>query len=212
MPCTDDDAIMPTQSSNHMQLYRLDGSRKYLNAEERGRFLVAANKVRGPTQSLCLTLFHTGCRISEALELTAASIQPSVGVVSFRSLKKRGQFLIREVPVPRSLISALEEIHHFSYSQNDFSEAATIRLWSWSRTTAWGRIKRVMHEAGIRGAQASPKGLRHSFGVHAVQSGVPLNLVQKWLGHANMATTAIYADIVGAEEIAIAQRMWRCDV
>ncbi len=65
-----------------------------------------------------------------------------------------------------------------------------------------------MAEAEITGLQASPKGLRHGFGVQAVQSGVPLNLVQKWLGHAQLSTTAIYANAVGPEEHAIAMRMW----
>ena len=59
------------------------------------------------------------------------------------------------------------------------------------------------------GRMASPKGLRHGFGVAAVTAGIPLNLVQKWLGHAQLATTVIYANAVGAEEKNIAQRMWR---
>jgi len=63
-------------------------------------------------------------------------------------------------------------------------------------------------DAGIAGPQASPKGLRHGFGVAAVQAGIPLNMVQKWLGHAQLSTTAIYADAVGAEEQEIAERMW----
>ncbi len=37
-----------------------------------------------------------------------------------------------------------------------------------------------------------------------VSAGIPLNLVQKWLGHAQLTTTAIYADAVGAEEKDIA--------
>jgi integrase len=36
----------------------------------------------------------------------------------------------------------------------------------------------------------------------------PLNLVQKWLGHAQLTTTAIYANAVGEEEQSIATRMW----
>jgi site-specific recombinase XerD len=42
---------------------------------------------------------------------------------------------------------------------------------------------------------AAPKGLRHSFGVNAFQSNVPPHLVQRWLGHASLRTTAIYADV-----------------
>jgi len=62
--------------------------------------------------------------------------------------------------------------------------------------------------ARLEGPHASPKGLRHGFGVAAVSAGIPLNLVQKWLGHAQLITTAIYADAVSAEEKDIAQRMW----
>ena len=66
-----------------------------------------------------------------------------------------------------------------------------------------------MSAAEMSGPQACPKGLRHGFGVAAVCAGIPLNLVQKWLGHAQLSTTAIYADAVGAEEKDIAKRMWR---
>jgi site-specific recombinase XerD len=33
-------------------------------------------------------------------------------------------------------------------------------------------------------------------------------MVQKWLGHANLATTAIYANAIGPEEKQLAERMW----
>jgi site-specific recombinase XerD len=50
--------------------------------------------------------------------------------------------------------------------------------------------------------------LRHGFGVAAVSKGIALNMVQKWLGHAQLTTTAIYANAVGEEEQSIASRMW----
>ncbi|MCA7117843.1 MAG: hypothetical protein LGL72_00085 [Acidibrevibacterium sp.] len=39
-------------------------------------------------------------------------------------------------------------------------------------------------------------------------AGIPLNLLQKWLGHAQLTTTAIYANATGAEEKNIASKMW----
>jgi integrase/recombinase XerD len=75
--------------------------------------------------------------------------------------------------------------------------------------TGWRDVHAVMQVAGLEGPQASSKGLRHGFGVAAVTAGIPLNPVQKWLGHAQLTTTAIYADAVGAEEKDIARRMWR---
>ena len=83
-----------------------------------------------------------------------------------------------------------------------------IRLWPWSRMTGWRAVHAVMENAGLDGPHASPKGLRHGFGVAAVSAGISLNLVQKWLGHAQLTTTAIYANVVSEEEQSIASRMW----
>lgn len=65
-----------------------------------------------------------------------------------------------------------------------------------------------MKAARISGPHATPKGLRHAFGIKAVVSNVPLNSLQKWLGHADLKTTSIYADAHGPEEKKIAERMW----
>lgn len=184
-----------------MSPYTRDGSRKYLNTDERERFIAAANVASTETRSLCLTLAFTGCRISEALALRPCDIQFEAKVLSIQTLKKRGALKVREVPIPDALLGVLAVQSNKALMPKD-------RLWDCSRTTAWTRVKRVMREADICGTFASPKGLRHGFGVHAVQSNVPLHMVQRWLGHAALSTTAIYADAVGAEEYAIAERMW----
>ncbi|MEJ8562312.1 tyrosine-type recombinase/integrase [Yoonia sp. GPGPB17] len=77
-----------------------------------------------------------------------------------------------------------------------------------NRSTAYRWIKRLMADANIRGVQACPKSLRHGFGIHALNASIPLNLLQKWMGHADLSTTAIYANASGAEERGIAERMW----
>ena len=83
------------------------------------------------------------------------------------------------------------------------------QLWTFSRTTAWCIIKRVMEWAKINAEGADmPKAFRHSFGVNACVKGIPLNKTQQWRGHASMQTTAIYANATGEEEKQIAARMW----
>jgi len=62
---------------------------------------------------------------------------------------------------------------------------------------AWGKVKVIMDAAGL-GVAGFPKGLRHGFRGGRRDNGIPLNMVQKWLGHAQLSTTAIYADTVGA--------------
>jgi integrase/recombinase XerD len=44
--------------------------------------------------------------------------------------------------------------------------------------------------------------------VHAASQGVPLNLIQRWMGHAQLTTTTIYLEAMGAEEKSFAARMW----
>lgn len=191
---------MPQQPFPVMSLYSSGGERKYLNADERTRFIAQAQQCVPEVATFCLILAYTGCRISEALNLTSAAVQHEVQVVSFMTLKRRGLLHVREVPVPEEFLLLLADT--FSHLKS------SSLLWPWGRTFAWEQVKRIMQEADIAGLHASPKGLRHGFGVHAVQSGVPINMVQKWLGHAQISTTAIYTDAMGPEERSIAGRMW----
>lgn len=177
------------------------GLRKYLNADERQRFIAAAEAAPIALQALCLTLAYTGCRISEALEIRAGAIEPAAGYVSLRCLKKRRANVFRAVPVPGFVLERIAAV--------SAGRATDARVWTWSRGRAWFLVKAVMREAGVTsGPHAMPKGLRHAFGIHAVRSGVPLPLIQRWLGHASIATTAIYLAAVGHEELEIAARMW----
>ncbi|MEM8793404.1 MAG: site-specific integrase [Pseudomonadota bacterium] len=194
--------------ASEMRLYDRAKRRLYTNAAERERFLAAALTEPPPVRSLCLTLFYTGCRLSEALELSPASVQLAARLITFRTLKRRDAHVMREVPIPRQLAEELEGAHRISSRP-----AAPELLWQEDgrvlhRTTAYRWVKRVMAEAGIAGAQASPKGLRHGYGVHALGAGVPLNMLSKWMGHAALSTTAIYANASGREEQEIAARMW----
>ena len=186
-----------------MSLYDKANQRLYINADERDRFLNATNKQPDEIRAFCLTLFYTGCRLSEARELRFSAIQPKARLVSIRSLKKRNKHHIREIPVPRDLIDALAILPRDLPSPIWAAKGKPI-----PRITAYRWIKEVMTEAGIEGPQACPKGLRHGYGIHAVRSGVQLHMLQKWMGHASMATTAIYANAVGSEELEIADRMW----
>ena len=191
-----------------MQLYTPEGARKYLTAAERDVFLAEAAQADRDIQTLCMTLAYSGCRLSEALALTVDRVDLGAGTVVFESLKKRPSGIYRAVPVHPALLTALVMVHGVRELQGRHGRGRGIRLWPWSRMTGWRAVHGVMIAARLDGPRASPKGLRHGFGVAAVTAGIPLNLVQRWLGHAQLTTTAIYADAVGAEEKDIASRMW----
>jgi integrase len=191
-----------------MRLHTADGARKYLTAGDRKAFLGQAERADRQVRTLCMTLAYSGCRLSEALALTADRVDLAAGVLVIESLKKRRTGVYRAVPVPQALLEALDLVHGIRELQGRRGKGRGELLWPWSRMTVWRAIHAVMEAAGLDGAHASPKGLRHGFGVAAVSAGIPLNLVQKWLGHAQLTTTAIYADADGAEEKDIARRMW----
>jgi integrase len=195
------EAIMPTQTAA-MRLYDLQGHRLYLTATERDAFRRAAEAAPREVRTYCHTLLHTGCRPSEALALTADRVDFQAGTLTFESRKKRRQGIFRAVPVPATLLEALDLVHGIR------DRHTRARLWTWCDKTAYSRVVEVMRAAGISGPQASPKGLRHGFAVACIQKNIPLNLVQRWLGHAYISTTAIYANAIGEEERGIAARLW----
>lgn len=198
---------MREQLHDGLSLFCQSGSRKYLNAAERRRFLESAQQLPPPERLFCQVLALSGARISEVLALTPASIDIESGVASIRTLKRRKRGIVRQVPLPADVLEELDHEFGVRDAQRD-PLFANERIWRFRRTTAWRRVKEVMAAAGVAGTPATPKGLRHAFGVNAFQSNVPPHLVQRWLGHASLRTTSIYGDVVGPDERAFAARMW----
>ena len=177
------------------------GNRKYLNAGERMRFYRAASMLPDAgRRSFVLTMFYTGCRISEALALTVSGIDTAERVLVLRTLKQRGKPRYRAVPIPDELLAVLE--------RQSEGLAADERLWKFCRTVGWQIIRAVMDEVQLSGIKATPRGLRHSFAVNLVLGDVPLPTVQRLLGHAQLQTTGIYLQFAGEDERELVSRVW----
>jgi len=155
-------------------------------------FLKAAARAPREVRSFCSVLHYSGCRISEALALTPEKIDLSGKVIIFESLKKRRRGVFRAVPVPPELLDMLDMVHGIREAQRKCNARLKQKLWPWTRMTTWRKVQSVIAAAAIgQGPHACPKGLRHGFGVYAVSKGIALNMIQKWLGHAQLTTTAI---------------------
>lgn len=178
------------------------GYRKYLNHAERSTFLRSIEQEQNAIKrTLALVLLHTGCRVSEALNCTWKRVDSTGKALVFETLKRRSRGHFRSVPIPRSLLSDLDSFAPPSGSDE--------RIWPISRATAYRWIKDEMNRARIHGPQACPRGLRHGHAIACIAEKVPLTTVKKWLGHARLETTAIYLDVLGEEERALARRLWR---
>ena len=181
--------------------------RKYLTREERDRFLAAVRAHPKPSvQTLARTLAMTGCRVSEALGIRACDVDLDAAELRISTLKRRREHW-RAVPVPDDLVHELKLVHALIRAQAS-PRGRTRLLWTVTRQAAHRQVSALMRDAGIEGPQATPRGLRHSWGVATVTAGVPLPTVSAVLGHADLSTTAIYTTAIGAEHRELVARVW----
>lgn len=146
--------------------------------------------------SLLGFLWATGARISEALAVTPSDLDVDLGVVRLTTLKRglvRGKAPQRVVPLPGGYLSDTLG----AVVRN--GTAATEPIWPIGRQWAWTQISAALRAAGCDRQRSRPHAIRHGHAVHAVLHNVPLNLVQRQLGHASIVTTAIYLRVTAQD-------------
>jgi site-specific recombinase XerD len=78
----------------------------------------------------------------------------------------------------------------------------------WSAAAVRTELRRLAAKAGVR-RRFAPHQLRHAHALELAREGVPLNIIQRQLGHANLGTTSIYLQGIDPEEIITAVRTRR---
>ena len=108
--------IMPEEQ---ISLFNTSGQRLYLNASEREILEQACHNADDPLASTFgLMLLNTGCRLSEAVALTASSIDLQTDEVVFRTLKRR-KLHFRSVPLSPAMMTQLKLVHNLAQRQHD---------------------------------------------------------------------------------------------
>ncbi len=204
-------------SAPEMRLFSPQGARLYLNAQERADFLAALAGEDPADRMFCQLLHYTGCRPTEGLELVPRRVLIDEAAIVFRSLKKRThdrqgrekQPQYRRVPVPPVLIEHLDLVFDLRARHARARDLDT-PLWPMSRPTAYRLVKRVMARAGIQGAQATGKGLRHGFGVAMVTAGkpLPIHVLSQLMGHSSTDSTELYLQVVGEDQRHMVMEAW----
>lgn len=158
-----------------------------------------------------LELFYgCGLRVSELCALAERDVNRTVGYVRCVGKGRRE----RVVPLGRMAATALDAYLEQLRPQLLERSVATGRLagpltraakaaaplflsrngGAIERTAVWRMVRREAKRRGIAG-KVSPHTLRHSFATHLLEGGADLRIVQELLGHASVATTAIYTHV-----------------
>lgn len=142
------------------------------------------------------TLYATGMRVSELLELRQSDVHASEGLVLVYGKGSKERF----VPIGKM---ALDWIGRYQARVRPtltkgrgagdilFLNARGGRL---SRTALWKLVSTCARGARLSSA-VHPHTLRHSFATHLLEGGADLRVVQEMLGHADISTTQIYTHI-----------------
>jgi len=138
---------------------------------------------------LIYTLFMTGLRIKEALDLTLEDVDFTANVIRVKHGKGNKS---RVVPISDRLLPILRHYVDVSRpncdSSNFFATKVSGQL---SASMANKTLKQAVSQLGWN-KHVTCHVLRHSFASHLVRHNVNIVRVQKLLGHASLKTTSIY--------------------
>jgi len=141
------------------------------------------------------TLYATGMRVSEAVNLRKDNVNLDIGFL--RCIGKGDKE--RVIPLGSKAVSSIKRYLEVSrpvflkgkQSENLFLNRFGKKI---SRQSFWKLIKKYAREAKIK-KPIRPHILRHSFATHLLERGADLRSVQEMLGHSNISTTQIYTHI-----------------
>ncbi len=141
-------------------------------------------------------LYATGMRVSELIHIKVSELNLSMGFVICHEGQKE-----RIVPIGKEAKKALElylkeartDLLHGKEQEELFINCSGNVM---SRQGFWKLLKVYAQRAGIE-KEITPHTLRHSFAAHMVENGADLRSVQEMMGHSDISSTQMYANLNG---------------
>lgn len=139
-------------------------------------------------------LYATGIRVTELITLKLGDLNLPLGYINCKDAHKE-----RTIPIGHAAKEALTRYLNDAREgmvadNNDDTLFVNCSGEPMSRQGFWKLIKYYAKKAGIE-ADITPHTLRHSFAAHLVENGADLRSVQEMLGHSDISTTQIYANM-----------------
>ena len=157
--------------------------------------------VHTPAYRVCLTtIYSCGLRLREALDLHVDQVDGGRLLLHIR----RGKGGIdRRVPVPRALLTLLRAYWRTHRNPVWMFPAPRRRpprpvsdpgVGPIEATVLQRAFGQAVRQSGVV-KRAHVHTLRHSYATHLLEAGVPLAIIQEYLGHSCPSTTAIYTHV-----------------
>jgi|MDSW01.1.fsa_nt_gb integrase/recombinase XerC len=168
---------------------------RYLEEDEIERLLQAPreqdrNGFRD--RAILETLYSTGCRVSELVNLDINHIDLKRGIALVHGKGKKQRYAM----LGRPAIDALED--YMRHKQMSGLNSACLFLNKNNTRLTARSVRRILNKclqrAGIH-SPCSPHTLRHSFATHLMRRGADLRTVQELLGHESIGSTQIYTHV-----------------
>ena len=173
----------------------------YLSKDELAELLAQPDlrTPKGRRDAVLLSvLYDTGARVQELIDLSAGDVRLDPPA-QLRLLGKGRK--MRAVPLMRNTVQLLRD--HIQENQLGRPEQFDKPLFQNARNQRLSRsgiryilqkyLVRARNECPSLNRTVSPHSLRHSKGMHLLQSGVTLDMIRDFLGHVDVKTTQIYA-------------------
>ena len=140
-------------------------------------------------------LYATGIRVSELIGLNVEDVSLSGGFIRCESGGK-----VRIIPLYPEALAALGDYisdvrGKMIASPAERSLFVNVSGERMSRQGFWKIIKYYQEKAQIK-KDITPHTLRHSFAAHLLENGADLRSIQEMLGHSDISSTQIYAQLV----------------
>jgi integrase/recombinase XerD len=158
-----------------------------LSQDEERRLIEQAYRGRGMYGLLIKTLFQTGVRVSEFVNIRVEDVffdEQMMLIVKAKGGKSR------YVPILSELAQEL---------RTHLGNRSTGYLFETNRNTAYSprRIQQIVREAAKHAGitkRVYPHLLRHSVATTLLERGMSIEQIRKFLGHSKLETTQIYAE------------------
>ena len=158
---------------------------------------VHGDRVRG----LIVVLWRAGLRIGEALDLGERDLEPGRGALLVRHGKGDRR---REVGMDDW---GWDHLALWSGCRLDLPPGPLFCIIDgptagrrWPQTGARAQLRRLAIQAGVC-RRFAPHQLRHAHAVEMAREGVPLNVIQRQLGHSNLGVTSVYLQGIDSAEV-----------